>query len=71
MRFRSGDSGRVYHQFTQRFSKNSLAFLDVCSGSLSCMNRCVDGKVELIIDRSATKFVYKSQHPFSPKICTP
>ena len=38
--FRSGLSGRVHHQLIFCSSKKVCARLDVCFGSLSCMNRC-------------------------------
>ena len=38
--FRSGDSGGVFHQLIPCLSKMLVAALEVCLGSLSCMNLC-------------------------------
>ena len=37
VRFIFRGSGGVFHQLMDRAAKKSLAFLDVCLGSLSCM----------------------------------
>ena len=39
----SGDSGGVCHQLMLLFSMKDFAILDVCLGSLSCMNLCPSG----------------------------
>ena len=46
--FKSGDSGGVFHQLMFSFSKNAFAILDVCLGSLSCMNRWESGYLRRI-----------------------
>ena len=43
MGFISGDSGGVHHQLMLDRTKKSWAALDVCFGSLSCINRCTWG----------------------------
>ena len=49
MGFKSGgDSGGVFHQLMFSFSKNAFAILDICLGSLSCMNRWESGYLRRI-----------------------
>ena len=48
MGFKSGDSGGVFHKLMFSFSKNAFAVLDVCLGSLSCMNRWESGYLRRI-----------------------
>ena len=70
---RSGDSAGVFHQLMPFSSMNSFACLDVCFGSLSCINLWPSGYTSSRKERSVLSniMVYKGPFIFPSKMQIP